>query len=456
MATLYKNLQWNPGNFDNSAANHELATQARVSADLPPARAVVEQAQALLEAEQSEVGQYFIQRQQRLQVVTTTTTRSGQVLDWIDPSTQGTVDRLAPSPPLPSVDKLPSTDTDPEHPEQSLILELEEQPEARGPAGTVPVPRKNLAEIGYGRSLQDFLSKRGPIPADQQGMDAIAQRESGSRAQKQPDMALLADPYIHMYANSGQSIRCFGGEGAINLWNPYVEWSDEFSLGQIAIAHLVFNVSIKKWQVRHTVEAGWQVCKDFYGDWQPHLFVYYTTNGYASDGDNIGGYNQDVDGWVQVSNTQYPTGRLSPISTLGGLQSVLRLKYQLFNGNWWLRVGNEWIGYYPAMLFGTTGLRTRADSIAFYGEITNSKRDAPKMTQTDMGSGHWPYEGWQKCAYMRSLFVQVDTAGGLTAYKGVASDTNSNCYHIESHFDSTSSWQSYCWWGGSGRNGGCP
>ena len=95
MATLYKNLQWNPGNFDNSAANHELATQARVSAGLPPARAVVEQAQALLEAEQSEVGQYFIQRQQRLQVVTTTTTRSGQVLDWIDPSTQGTVDRLA-------------------------------------------------------------------------------------------------------------------------------------------------------------------------------------------------------------------------------------------------------------------------------------------------------------------------------------------------------------------------
>src|SRR5712691_3072948 len=162
MATVHKNLQWNPGNLDNSAANHELATQARVSADLPPARstmaqpparAAVEQAQALLEAEQSEVGQYFIQRQQRLQVVTTTTTRSGQVLDWIDPSTQGTIDRLVSPPPLPSVDKLPSTDTDPEHPKQSLILELEEQPEARGPAGTVPVPRKNLAELGYGRSL---------------------------------------------------------------------------------------------------------------------------------------------------------------------------------------------------------------------------------------------------------------------------------------------------------------
>lgn len=39
-----------------------------------------------------------------------------------------------------------------------------------------------------------------------------------------------------------------------------------------------------------TVEAGWIVYPDrFGGDYNPHLFTYYTTNGYGKEGDNIGG-----------------------------------------------------------------------------------------------------------------------------------------------------------------------
>ena len=102
---------------------------------------------------------------------------------------------------------------------------------------------------------------------------------------------------------------------------------------------------------RQTVEAGWQEYQQEYGDWVPHFFVFYTTNGYSENGDNKGGYNQDVDGWIQYDNTIYPGATSSPNSTPGGAQYILSLKYQLFNDNWWLRCNGRWIGYYSARLF---------------------------------------------------------------------------------------------------------
>src|SRR5262249_61553072 len=123
---------------------------------------------------------------------------------------------------------------------------------------------------------------------------------------------------------------------------------------------------------KQTVEAGHQEYKDRYGDWVPHLFIYYTTNGYTSSGDNIGGYNQDVDGWVQYSPYIYPEALSSPLSSSGGTQYIMNLKWQLWAGNWWLRVNGRWIGYYPASLFATFGLRNEAEKTAWYGEVVDS------------------------------------------------------------------------------------
>jgi hypothetical protein len=66
-----------------------------------------------------------------------------------------------------------------------------------------------------------------------------------------------------------------------------------------------------------TIEAGSQECHDITGDWVPHLFINYATNGYSDDGDNKGGYNTDVDGWVQYDNVIYPGTTFTPYSTRG-------------------------------------------------------------------------------------------------------------------------------------------
>src|SRR5262249_16145062 len=148
------------------------------------------------------------------------------------------------------------------------------------------------------------------------------------------DVALPEDGTVHKYAYSAHWVTCYGCEGNINAWDPYVEWSDEFSLGQCALAR-------GSGGSNQTGEAGHQEYKDRTDEWVPHLFIYYTTNGYTSSGDNIGGYNQDVDGWVQYSPYIYPEALSSPLSSSGGTQYIMNLKWQLWAGNWWLRVNGR-------------------------------------------------------------------------------------------------------------------
>jgi len=180
---------------------------------------------------------------------------------------------------------------------------------------------------------------------------------------------------------------------------------ERFTLGQIALAP-VSNAGMQ------TIEAGHQEFRDLYGDWVPHLFVYYTTNGYAKNGDNEGGYNRDVDGWVQYSDSVHPGAISSPTSTSGGAQYVMQIKYQLWQSNWWLCCNGRWIGYYPASLFREDGLRDSASSIAFYGEVVDSSEHSD-ATWTDMGSDYWPEYRWPYAAFQSNLRYQSRDNGAM-------------------------------------------
>jgi hypothetical protein len=103
------------------------------------------------------------------------------------------------------------------------------------------------------------------------------------------------------------------------------------------------------------------------------------------------------------------------VSQFGGNQYVMQLKWQLWEGNWWLRVDGVWIGYYLASLFSPSGLCSQASKIAWYGEIVDAGSHTGTMA-TDMGNGHWPYEGWQRCAFMNHLYCQSSMSGALSRY----------------------------------------
>ncbi|HLZ80267.1 MAG TPA: neprosin family prolyl endopeptidase, partial [Ktedonobacteraceae bacterium] len=205
-----------------------------------------------------------------------------------------------------------------------------------------------------------------------------------------------------------------------------------------------------------TVEAGWQELQDLSGDWVPHLFTYYTTNGYSDDSDNKGGYNTDVDGWVQHDDTIFPGTTFTPYSTRGGEQFKITIKYQLFRGNWWFACQGRWVGYYPASLFmGNQSvfstLGDHADHIGFWGEIFDSE-DVSGRTTSDMGSGYFPEAGWTWSAYMHNLLVQTNRVGQMSKYDGSSGlfKSDPDMYDIEAHFNSESSWGSYVYLGGPG------
>jgi hypothetical protein len=60
-------------------------------------------------------------------------------------------------------------------------------------------------------------------------------------------------------------------------------------------------------------------------------------------------------------------------------------------GNWWLRVQDQLLGYWPHLIY--TNLASSATGVSWGGEIYN-KGEGGHHTLTQMGSGHFPSEGF--------------------------------------------------------------
>lgn len=293
------------------------------------------------------------------------------------------------------------------------------------PVGAIPIRRLTMKTLTSFETLEDFFHKSHGYINPPCGGDG------GSAAG-------------HEYAHAARSISNWGAESVLNLWDNYVEKSDEFSLSQM-------------WVTRgsganlETLEAGWQVYKDLYGDWRPHLFIYFTPDNYG-DG---GGYNLSTGDFVQVNNSVYIGGGFTNYSSLNGTQYTIKLMIlkDHENGDWWLKYGDTWVGYWPRSLFDANGLHNQSSNIDFGGEIVNTQTDS-RHTKTDMGSGYWPYQGYGYAAFHRNVrYIDLsyfyNNATGLSATR-----TNSNCYDINL-VESGGSWGVYFYFGGSGYNSGC-
>lgn len=289
---------------------------------------------------------------------------------------------------------------------------------------SVPMARLTMETLKNFRTLDEFFQKQ---------FTDIEKPGGGSGSS------------THEYATVRRTVDNWGGESILNLWSPYNEQSNEFSLSQI-------------WVVRgsegnrETVEGGWQKYRDLYGDWRSHLFIYFTPDNYGSGGC----YNLSCNGFVQTNGSVYIGGGFTNYSSDGGTQYEFKLLWYKdgTEGHWWLRYGDTWVGYYPRTLFDDNGLRNKASRVSFGGEIVNRRTDN-RHTRTDMGSGHWPSEGFGSAAYQRAVRY-VDTSNFYQRATGLSTSvTNDDCYDL-SLSSSSGSWEEYFYFGGSGFNSGCP
>ncbi|CAN1286395.1 hypothetical protein LINPERPRIM_LOCUS19284 [Linum perenne] len=171
--------------------------------------------------------------------------------------------------------------------------------------------------------------------------------------------------------------------------------------------------------------------------------------GYMADGyKSTGCYNLDCPGFVQTSAKGTVLGAIiHPISKYGdSQQEIISVKFRRDkdNGNWWLILQGEEVGYWPAELF--KNLNTTARLIEWGGSVINTEEAA-----SEMGSGHFPSEGFGKAAFFSNLlFLNADRfyvdANGIKVQA-----TKPGCYDIVLN-DNTVNWGVNFYYGGPGNS----
>ncbi|CAA0826681.1 Protein of Unknown Function (DUF239 [Striga hermonthica] len=199
----------------------------------------------------------------------------------------------------------------------------------------------------------------------------------------------------------------------------------------------------------NTIEAGWQVSPELYGDNYPRFFTYWTTDAYQA----TGCYNLLCSGFVQINNKIAIGAAISPRSSYNTRQYDIGIMIwkDPKHGNWWLEFGpGLLVGYWPSFLF--SHLQSHASMVQFGGEIVNS-RSGGTHTSTQMGSGRFADEGFGKASYFRNLQV-VDWDNNLIPPNNLhLLADHPNCYDIRAW--KNNAWGTYFYYGGPGRNPRC-
>ena len=120
------------------------------------------------------------------------------------------------------------------------------------------------------------------------------------------------------------------------------------------------------------------------------------------------------------------------------------------SGNWWLRVQNSDLGYWPSSIF--TRLSDRADIITWGAEIVNLELQG-RHTSTQMGSGHFPSEGFSKASFFRNLEYIDDSGAVKDAENLVPYVTKPSCYDLQ--LGNVNKFGTHFFFGGPGYSDKC-
>ncbi|KAK4550977.1 hypothetical protein RGQ29_021216 [Quercus rubra] len=242
--------------------------------------------------------------------------------------------------------------------------------------------------------------------------------------------------YAVAYFGGGGSY--LGSHATLNVWKPTVEGDGEMSLGQIWLVN-------GPAQEINTLEAGWRVDSDQ----KSKFFIYWTSDNYQ----NTGCENLDCPGFVQTSKS-FAIGSALDVSVYNSKQVDIGVAVYLSDDKWWLKVNDQAIGYWPISIYKY--LKSSAARLDYGGEIYNAKVGG-RHTKTQMGSGHFPSEGYGKAGYFRHIQYMDSTGSFKDVEPGsLGKDAaKPSCYDIQIQSDKSSGTNFY--FGGPGYSADkCP
>ncbi|KAK1256730.1 hypothetical protein QJS04_geneDACA024042 [Acorus gramineus] len=258
----------------------------------------------------------------------------------------------------------------------------------------------NLEVSSPNATSQLSVKKRG-CPA---GMVPIPQKKKGNLLSKfgttTPTANDIVDqgPWYGAYQIKDSTY--YGGSASISLYGLELG-PDQCSLAAIWVANDSGKIN--------NVVAGWTVCPETLGDSRTRFFTMWT----ADDYETTGCLNLECPGFVQIHKSITPGSVLEPVSTYDGQQIFLKISiYRDQNtGNWWLKLDDETIGYWPRSLF--TSLGNSATTITWGGAALSLGERPP------MGNGHFPNEDLDKAAIVKNIRVwkgEVAERGKIALY----------------------------------------
>jgi hypothetical protein len=287
-------------------------------------------------------------------------------------------------------------------------------------SGTFPLPRVTLEQMAKFGSLREFFSK-GPGTSGQVNLG-----KPGTGGQ-------------HAYAYAYQNVKNYGSYATESIYDPVVNTN----LGEIFSLQQQWTVA-KGTAGIQTAEIGWQAYPALYGTSQPVLFAYYTADGY----NHTGCYNYSCGAFVQYSgSTIHLQTTIASVSTVGGPQYEISDGYYLYQGNWWLEVQGQWVGYYPGWLYnagGSGGLETASTT----WQVGTESDPGPNVWPPE-GSGQFARAGYPYASFFNSLFYR-DINDGLHYPSFTSVNPSPNCYSIGNQAYGGSSWNYYFFLGGPG------
>uniref|UniRef100_A0A1D1ZKF8 ATP synthase subunit delta n=1 Tax=Anthurium amnicola TaxID=1678845 RepID=A0A1D1ZKF8_9ARAE len=235
----------------------------------------------------------------------------------------------------------------------------------------------------------------------------------------------------------------YGAKASINVWNPKVENQNEFSL-----SHISFNSEDGK----SSLAAGWMVNPSLYGGNKTRFFIYWVTDVDESPGC----FNLDCPGFVQTNHNTLLSGYLQPVSVYGGPQYSIDVEIfqDMGNGNWWLRLQGVEMGYWPKEV--VPSLAEGAGVIVWGGEVVNMQSD-DRHTSTQMGSGHYSNEGFEKASFFKNVQVldaSVSTGFSDPVHLSVVIQSP-KCYDLQVGGKKDGPWGYFFFYGGPGRSNIC-
>ncbi|KAF7817777.1 uncharacterized protein G2W53_023232 [Senna tora] len=325
--------------------------------------------------------------------------------------------------------------------DDEIVWQMWHRNGTRCPRGTVAIRRSSVKDVLRAKSLYHFGKKPQPQPHPNNLFNPT------SSSLRTDVVSGNGHEHAIAYTATGASSEVYGAKATINVWDPSIQVVNEFSLSQIWILSGSFDGTDL-----NSIEAGWQV--------HTYIHTYILLNTFLFSNFMIA-LDRSVRSFMVTADPDYSLiGRIaigaaiSPVSSFDANQydiTILIWKDPKV-GNWWMSFGdNTLVGYWPAELF--THLAEHATMVEWGGEVVNT-RPNNQHTSTQMGSGHFPDDGFGKASYFRNLEI-VDTDNTLSAVQNIQTlAENTNCYDIKSSY--SSDWGTYFYFGGPGRTPLCP